>query len=46
MTNAGIIFNLAIAIRRLLIKADKQSSAAKFARRVLAEAVRELEGQQ
>lgn len=34
----ALIFNLAVAVRRLLIKADKKSSAARFATAVLAEA--------
>lgn len=40
----AIIFNLAVATRRLLTKADKRKSAAKFARRVLKDADNALRG--
>lgn len=42
--NARITFNMAVAIRRLLLTAPKNTSAARFARQVVAEADRELVG--
>lgn len=42
MTSRALIFNMAVALRRLLILTDKRTSAARFAAEVLAAADREL----
>lgn len=42
MTNQQLIFNLALALRRLLLKVDKRSSAARSAAIILEEAEKVL----